>query len=292
MNIQELLRKKNNKSIAWNTIYTSEEIDYIVEYLYQEYLKGLSLVKMAKLYKIGRKEITLKFKKRGYKIVNRQNKLRVREDLFKSIETEEDAYWLGFIYADGYILNNGYLGIDLSYVDYEHLLKFADYCQFDKDKVVKKQKTNFPNSFKSRIGFATQHLRQRFFDLGIIPKKSLILKFPDYLKSNLVKHFIRGYVDGDGCITYSLKKKSLKIRYSLSIISTYEFLTDLRKVIPITNKAKLLKDSRWKGNTFSFSIGGHEDLKIILPWLYENSTIYLERKYNKYLHFKNTIINE
>ena len=54
-------------------------------------------------------------------------KHNLNKEYFKNIDTEEKAYWLGFIYADGYIIKsekNYELGIELNYKDVEHLNKF------------------------------------------------------------------------------------------------------------------------------------------------------------------------
>lgn len=52
-------------------------------------------------------------------------------------------------------------------------------------------------------------------NLGCIPRKTLVLKFPNEstVPKQLIKHFIRGYMDGDGCIsTYYKKRKERKRR--------------------------------------------------------------------------------
>ncbi len=60
---------------------------------------------------------------------NKQNsrKYSVNDDYFSIIDTEEKAYWLGFIFADGYISNkNGKrVGITLKSSDRDHIIKFA-----------------------------------------------------------------------------------------------------------------------------------------------------------------------
>lgn len=216
----------------------------------------------------------------NYIIINKQNKLRVRKDLFEKIETEEDAYWLGFIYADGYISDEGTFELSLKHTDYNHLLKFADYCGFDRSKVVRKQKTNFPNSFRCRIGFATQQLQFNFNKHGIIPRKSLTLEFPKFLNKSLYSSFIRGYFDGDGCISLYYGVKGNISRKAVSLIGTEKFLNSILNVIKI--KRNLGKDKRWSDNTYCISFTKQQGFNF-LNYIYKNSKIHLERKYQLYL---------
>ena len=43
--------------------------------------------------------------------------------------------------------------------------------------------------------------------------KSLILKYPNYLKPEFHSHFIRGYFDGDGSITINRNKNTNNITF-------------------------------------------------------------------------------
>ncbi len=241
---------------------------------------GLSFIQISDLLKIGRRSIRKWMKSVNYEIINTHNSLRVREDLFKDILTEEDAYWLGFIYADGYIANDGQFEISLKDSDYTHLLKLATFCDFDKLKVKSKQKTNFPNCFRCRMSFATQHLKERFNNIGIVPRKSLILTFPTFLKKDLERHFIRGYFDGDGSISL-VKLKTKSPAKSVSLLGTKEFLETVLNVLNFKT-ISLKKDKRHQNNTYSINFNRKDGIKF-LDYMYKDSNIYLERKYNKYL---------
>ena len=48
--------------------------------------------------------------------------------MFDTIDSEEKAYWLGFIYADGWISDaNNCFTLTLQQRDVEHLLKFNEF---------------------------------------------------------------------------------------------------------------------------------------------------------------------
>ena len=143
-------------------------------------------------------------KKLGIKIINKQNQVRVNEHIFDSIDTEEKAYWLGFMFADGFVLSNdNTIGLDLAEKDFTHLEKFRLFLNFIGN--LKVTNTNFPNVKRVRLEFSSKYMKQILISYGCIPKKSLTLNFPNiniFNNIELIRHFIRGYVDGDGCLTF------------------------------------------------------------------------------------------
>ena len=72
--------------------------------LADEFLNSsISLTKMAEREGISRQTLAKYFKQLGVEIINKQNRLKFDNTVFDSIDTEEKAYWLGFIFADGTI---------------------------------------------------------------------------------------------------------------------------------------------------------------------------------------------
>ena len=107
----------------------------------ERYEGGISLTKLSKELGITRWNLTKKLKELGVKIVNNQNKLKFDDTIFNSIDTEEKAYWLGFIYADGYISDNdkciykNVFELSLNISDINHLYKFNKFTKHEKDNV-------------------------------------------------------------------------------------------------------------------------------------------------------------
>lgn len=110
----------------------------------------------------------------------------------------------------------------------------------------------------------------------------MTLKFPNldiFKDKSLIRHFIRGYFDGDGCIL-NRKVKDTISSLIIDICGTTNFLISLQENDNIikTNKITINKNVphfRYCGKTaFNFC-----------NWLYENSTIYLNRKYNLYKEY-------
>ena len=258
------------------------------ENLAKEYLEtGISLTKMSKKYEIGRWILTDRFKKLGINIVNKQNELKFDNTVFDSIDTEEKAYWLGFIFADGYISStNNTFEISLKGSDKEHLEKFHKFMKHKDINHVKLSKITCGETKCERCRwFVTdKHLWETLNSYGCTPQKSTTLLFPNlfiFKQGDLIKHFIRGYFDGDGCITRYLYKT--KVSPNIQLLGTPEFLNKIEEYSNIFGTRG--KDKRWKNNTeyINFKL---EDGVNFINYIYKDSTIYLDRKYKLYKFFE------
>ena len=108
---------------------TSDEINEICKEALAEYLntpeEQRSLTKLGRKYNIKRQTLSERFKKWGFEIVNQQNRCRLNENCFDSMNSEAQFYWLGFMYADGNISKEGNrIEMRLSIKDIDHLEKF------------------------------------------------------------------------------------------------------------------------------------------------------------------------
>ena len=102
----------------------------------EEYInskKGsISLTQLQNKYGVRRQVISEILKNKGIEVVNYQNLSRINENIFDNIDTEEKAYWLGFIYADGNISSEGNrFEINLSAKDLDHMLKLKRFLNYD-----------------------------------------------------------------------------------------------------------------------------------------------------------------
>jgi intein/homing endonuclease len=139
------------------------------------------------------------------------------------------------------------------------------------------------DSYRCRWFIGNKHLWTTLNNYGCTPRKSLTLKFPDktiFKSKDLIRHFIRGYFDGDGCVT--LQKNKYSIRPYVSIIGTWEFLNSIEHYLNYPTLAKIYKDKRSQKNTYTLWFKTIESFDF-LDKVYENATIYLNRKYNRYL---------
>lgn len=241
----------------------------------QMYVSGKSLTQAAKEANVGYCSLQPRIKKlkltRSNKINSR--KYEINHNFFDKIDTEEKAYWLGFIYADGYLTNSGsqkLVGIALAIKDKQHLEKFlkstdSNYPIHDYISSSKKyKKTKY-----SRIVATSEQMYESLLSHGVFQNKSLVLKFPNLNKS-LLRHFVRGYFDGDGSFAKAKRGHSIKI------CGTKEVLLGILNFFG--KKPKLYKRKKDDKNNWYISIGGRLQVKRIATLLYADSTIYLDRK--------------
>lgn len=240
-----------------------------------------SLTKLQEKYGIKRKTIAENLKRRGIEIV-RNKALRLNENVFDIIDTEEKAYWLGFWYADGCVEANRYrLCINLAMKDINHLYKMRSFLELK----------NQVNTYKTgkydmcRLYVTNRHIWQQLINLGCTPQKSLILTFPDeniFSNKNLIYDFIRGYCDGDGCLGLYIKKgcKTSEI----CMVGTLEFLTDLQKFLGIEGHIRNKSYEGCHNNAYELKYSNFK-ARQVARLLYENSSVYLDRKYSIYESF-------
>lgn len=197
-------------------------------------------------------------------------------NIFDKIDTEEKAYWLGFLYADGTVRsknNDNQIELSLQERDYHHLEKFRNFIG-NNNKIAWREKTK-----SYRYCFRSKQIKQSLINKGCVPKKSLILKFPtkEQVPDSLLKHFVRGYTDGDGCLYVSKGK----MHYEL--LGTKDFLIGLQSRVGLFQGTIYLNHKN--SEIRKISLGAEKQVKIICDWLYKNSSVYLDRKYKKYFDY-------
>lgn len=213
----------------------------------------------------------------------------IDEDFFQIINTEEKAYWLGFIYADGYITMPHSFGIALAKRDIEHIKKLLKSLRTNHPLHNYQTNNEYGKNQYTRFLVKSKKVFNQLQSKGVKLRKSLILEYPDeaILPKYLYSDFIRGYFDGDGSLVLSTNSINFKI------CGTKEFLTKLvdifNEVSEYDFKYKLFKRKDDNKNNYYISYGGKYKTYSIMNYLYENSTIYLDRKREKYEILKSSL---
>lgn len=229
--------------------------------------------------------ISKMLKNRGFNI-NPNGKLEINSDIFLTIDTEEKAYWLGFLYADGSVYKNkkGYYTIELGLQesDIEQIKKFKQFLSSKHTIKYRKESKSY------RLLFSDQKIANNLIKLGCFERKSLTLKFPteEQVPKYLLKHFVRGYFDGDGSVgVYKIGNNDNCV---MSLLGTKEFLKELINTLNLPNKT-FYSDKRLNGNTFSFCYSGNYCFQI-LNYLYDGCSVSLDRKEELYNQIKNKVL--
>jgi hypothetical protein len=244
-----------------------------------EYLLGNSYKFLSEKYNVSTWSI-------GNILIKQNIKSRIRnydcnEDYFEKIDSNEKAYWLGLLYADGYVRKRkqcngkhkqgGVIGISLKNGD-EYLIE-----KFIKDLNSNyKLKKSIKDSFLSyKLEINSSKMADDLINLGCVPSKSLIL-LPPKLENEFISHFIRGYFDGDG----SIGKYDGRLKFTL--LGTKEVLTWIMSYFNdngVITKPKISK----KNNIYVIQINSTSDIEIIKNILYNSSEDnFLIRKKEKF----------
>ena len=205
---------------------------------------------------------------------------KVNHQFFDEINTEEKAYILGFLYADG------------TNQEHKNGGKYVSFTQLEQDKDILEKinismGSNYPlyesiqesnGKLKYKLSINSQQLSNTVSRLGAVPNKSLILKFPDtsiFKSKDLIRHFIRGYFDGDGSVSGDKQKQ-------FCLVGTIDFLLPLQQILIEElgfSETKLEQRHKDRDNNIrSLRYCGVIQCITFRDWLYKDTTIYLERK--------------
>lgn len=259
-----------------------------------DYINGSSVLSLTKKYGYKYDKTYSIIKNNGIEIRGNDYNSKVYSvdsHVFDVIDTEEKAYWLGFLYADGCVMSTGSnykLSLAISTEDIDHLRKFQKFLKTNNP--IKVYKGNHNNEY-CRIYVIDEHLCKQLISKGCTVRKTETLTFPEFLNDDLVRHFIRGYIDGDGCITFHKHQINHdRLVFALKICGTKELLTDFHRRLPINKKTDspvLQKRRKNDVNNYSLEYGGNLQALRLLDYLYGDSNIYLNRKYERYLLLAN-----
>ena len=246
----------------------------------ERYKKGESINQICKDLNIDRMRFSRYMKKCGIETRKLPHKLDANFGLFDVIDTEDKAYWLGFLYADGNIRKDRpCLELSLGEKDKDHLIKFKNFME-SKHSISRKE-SKLGNSF--RISICDERLKNGLVKNGCFPDKSLSLKFPteEQVPKHLIYHFIRGYFDGDGCLC--ITEKSL----SCELIGTEDFLNSLKELYPQFRFKKIFRlgSKANPKNNYKIVFQAKKYIEIFLKSIYSDANIYLDRKFEKYNQF-------
>lgn len=208
-------------------------------------------------------------KKNKINVKQYPTKHEINENIFENIDSEDKAYWLGFLYADGYVSGGKERRIELSLQlsDENHLHKFKQFLDYKGE--IKK------DSFRCRLYFRNEKITNDLIRLGCTPRKSLTLKFPNekQVPRQYILHFIRGYIDGDGSLMCSEHHKGI------SVIGTQSFLNEMCEHLNIKKQIHIIKSKSNK--TYIYETGKKSTIYKLCTLLYSDANIYLDRKYIK-----------
>lgn len=273
------------------------ELQCEVSNIIDMYLKEKSLLPISKKYNAHYTIISNILKSNNIKVErfrgggkHKTRKYTLNENYFDTIDTEDKAYFLGLLYADG-CNKNTRVTITLQEKDKNILDVFNKFLNHNKPLYIEKKSEQNPNWQDAyMLTISSKHLSDKLMELGCTNKKSLILKFPTekQVPKNLWKHFIRGYFDGDGSINFNSKTNYP----SCNICSTNNFCLSIQEFLKEINiESSIIKHTNNNGQPTRYLLikGGQHQILKFLDFIYQDSTVYINRKYEKYILLKSNL---
>lgn len=262
-------------------------MDYIEIYNKEHLENGLSYSEIRTKYNIPRGTWDYYVRKIGGKRCDHR-KYRCNDNFFDNIDSEIKAYLLGFLYADGYIAKDGRIGILLNEKDAEIVTLIQQFIA-PNSPIQHINYQNFKRDPQIKIRFKSERLYKKLQEYGFTIDKThtdckILYKIPDLYK----RDFIRGYTDGDGCVTYNKHKKGISA-YKVEITWCNGTPYILEEIYDLFSNCKgyLHNYKSWYTLTYS----NKESVKYICTYLYNNCTYYLKRKYLKAMNIINYCTN-
>ena len=202
---------------------------------------------------------------------------------FVDLSSDWHAYWVGFIAADGCVYVDEQkricrLQIVLKMSDADHLRDFQRGIQTSAPVIV-----GFNGQRDvAKITISGSFLVDALAKWGVVPNKSLIIRWPDHLPDALVPAFIRGYFDGNGTI-YQRHRRNERTAWTETVCrfvsGSVPFLDSLEQEL---TKRDILILKRYRNQDTNAHVlplsGRKENLLAFADMIYQGSTVSLPRK--------------
>ena len=238
-----------------------------------------------------------------FKSLNLQKRRKIieentRHDFFDCIDTEIKAYLLGFYYADGCLnVQRKHIKISIDFNDVEIINLFREYIaplNIIGEYINPKENKNKTKTHLNSIQFYSPHIVETLTKYGMGYRKTYNdIADLSFIQDNVMRHFIRGYFDGDGCVYSHVIKKNIKLKSGE--FKEYEYRNRLWFIVSHT-KTQLEFLKQWlekheiypniytdkKGN-FYLSVTKKDSFYKLRELLYKDSKFFLKRKYDKFM---------
>ena len=264
-----------------NHIFTQDDIDFI-----KANYESMTSVEIGNVLGFTDKQIRGKCSDLGLHSKRRKN----NDDYFENIDTPLKAYFLGFIFADGWIVNrenygNYEFGIKLASKD-KYLLELLNnelggkniISHIDPQEVLICQKQIAHSGHCDTLRVYSKKIVCDLMKHGIETNKSLKETIP-IVDDSLFFDFLRGYIDGDGC--YYVDNNQTYMHITCGNRLPLEYIQNKLLQFDIKTKIYTENDRKYRLMCTSFN----EMNKLINRMYYKNDLFCLERKFEKIKHF-------
>ena len=208
-------------------------------------------------------------------------KYKIDSHYFENIDSEEKAYLLGYIAADGCITKT------------KNTYRFS-IKSIDKELISTLRKCiGFSGPIRLDVSINTnpiymlsvydQEFISHLMKHDIVPRKTFKLIYPWFLRKKFIRHYMRGYLDGDGSVSCLKDNKRLQF----NIVGTFSTIKGFAE--HLYTEGIMKGDTIYReGNIFRLQ-RSQKQAECVLGYLYKDTSIFLDRKYQKYNQYKENV---
>jgi hypothetical protein len=202
------------------------------------------------------------------------------ETFFDAVDTEEKAYWLGFLTADGTIRERVVMLL-LQARDVGHLYKFTSSLRSTHPVTLRDNTFEGEVYHCAQVSIGSTRLVTALKRLGVAERKSLTVRPCEYVPDHLLSHYWRGVFDGDGYITRKGSGLFRARQWMVGLVGNREIVSGFETFVQqyLDWKARVEPDKPGS-RIFKVRYSGVALPQAVLRLLYSDATVFLERKYD------------
>ena len=271
-----LLRHIRVNGIPYNKPSTNIHPQFHEE-IKHKYISGSSSNVLAKQYDVGNDAILRFLRNSGIAIVKPTDTkfykqgYTINRDAFKDLDSEETAYFYGWLLTDGNMSDNGRVSLEVQRIDEDIILNLQKYLNLSRDVFRRSRydvRTN--NTYHStETYFSDAVINESLYVLGMTPRKSMKEVCPEVFQYN--RHFWRGVLEGDGWIG--------KSRYDCGVVGSKELVESFKKYCLSIGISKVFVGEH-QGELYISRISNLTEASLLLKELYRDTDLFLKRKYS------------
>lgn len=299
--IKDTLRKKGINGFNDYHAKLDSETKNLYQQMYKHYQDNkCSVVEVCKIFGYDFPNRFIHYIRRTGRRVNTYSDIRAiitAPDFFKNIESEIQAYLLGFFAADGHIekrkdYDSYTLRVGVQTDDAHILMLYAKYLT-DNQVSISASETKG----QVTIAITSKEIGEDLLKLGYDNRKTYTCHKVPPIPKEYMHHFIRGFFDGDGSIIVNRRIADKRLSgYNKSCVFTghnKDLLKDVISQIGLTKGEYKFTEKKphsreVKGNLATFgtnwivNISNRQSLIKVYNYLYKDANFYFKRKKDKF----------
>jgi hypothetical protein len=221
-------------------------------------------------------------------LTENHRKYACNKAFFDSIDSEVKAYTLGFIAADGCVITSpkgrpSVLSITLAERDKDHLLRLRN-AMGSEHPIRRVAFSGYSSGFGASLAVSSVELCEALVRADITPQKTFTHDWPDFLPPDLLRHYLRGYFDGDGWFSAQASNYVRKsdggrgTNVHWGIVGSDAFCRAAQSFLVTTVSVAKTKIGKEGPGISRLVYGGNRQVARIYNLMYDDATIWLPRK--------------